>query len=1095
VSNLEHIKFKLQKFIIKFYLNELIRGTILFFTIGLLYLFFTVFIEFNFWLKPFARFVLFGVFILVEVILLFFYILLPIFKIMGFKKGISEIEASYIIGKYFSNVSDKLLNTIQLSVKSNRSELLEASIEQKSKDLQLIPFRNAINFSTNIKFLKFALIPVLVWLLVYLFGMLPIFSDSFLRVVHYNTQFEEPADFSFVILNKSLDVIEGGDLKVSIETLGDIFPVDAKIYFLNENYYLENDGPGKFEYTFSNLKESFDFYIESNNVLSKMYQINVLKTPVISNIKMVLEYPSYINRKSEVVVGSGNVIVPQGTLIKWQVESNQTESISYKSSINVSEEFVRNSKKNFSFSKKFVKTTSYEISTSNESLKNYESLQFLIEVKDDEFPKIVVHSNIDSLNANPIHFMGQLSDDFGLNELKLIYYNKNESNELESHNIEISKGMFSDFFYVFPESLSLQDGMDYEMYFEIYDNDAVNGRKKAKSRVFSYYNKTEGERKNEFIESQNEIIDEMKKGLDKSKDDVLQIKKLENAVQKKSGVDWNDKKMVEDFILRQNRYNEMFREQTNSIENKLKELKIDKKFQEKTNDLEERIKENKELLEQNKLMEELKELTDKLDKDELVSKLKEFSKKSKRKQQSLERLVELMKRFYVEQKLTKIQDEIFSIGTKEDELSKKNVEDNSVLDQLKINQDFDDLKKDFELLKKDNESLNRPIKFPIEKEELDDIGDELLKALDNLKLKNFENGLKHQKNAAKMMKNLSLLMEKSSMNMNGEMIDEDIDDLRKIIENLIEFSFQQENLLEKINGSSSLNSDLPSSLKRQNMLKEYFYHIDDSLYVLSLRLVKMGSIIQKEVSNVHYYLDESLVNFSDSNLDLGMSNQHFVINSSNILANSLSDLLQSMMNASPSFGDGKGNSQEFSLPDIIKKQGDLLSKMKQESGKGGENGNKKTGKGEEENGDGKGNRGEGLDDDIYNIYKEQVALRESLNDLLEMSNDKLDSNADDVFKQMEEIEKELLEKGFSSDVVNKMEKLNYELLKFDKAKKEQGEDTTRKSKTNNEIFNKRIIDKVKFQNQYFNYNEILNRQSLPLRTIYKKKVQEYFKKE
>ena len=81
MSNLEHIKFKLQKFIIKFYLNELIRGTILFFTIGLLYLFFTVFIEFNFWLKPFARFVLFGVFILVEVILLFFYILLPIFKI------------------------------------------------------------------------------------------------------------------------------------------------------------------------------------------------------------------------------------------------------------------------------------------------------------------------------------------------------------------------------------------------------------------------------------------------------------------------------------------------------------------------------------------------------------------------------------------------------------------------------------------------------------------------------------------------------------------------------------------------------------------------------------------------------------------------------------------------------------------------------------------------------------------------------------------------------------------------------------------------------------------------------------------------------
>ena len=53
----------------------------------------------------------------------------------------------------------------------------------------------------------------------------------------------------------------------------------------------------------------------------------------------------------------------------------------------------------------------------------------------------------------------------------------------------------------------------------------------------------------------------------------------------------------------------------------------------------------------------------------------------------------------------------------------------------------------------------------------------------------------------------------------------------------------------------------------------------------------------------------------------------------------------------------------------------------------------------------------------------------------------------------------------------------------------------RTSETNIQSFENRIINKLKLQNQYFNYNEILNRQSLPLRTIYKKKVQEYFKKE
>ena len=73
--------------------------------------------------------------------------------------------------------------------------------------------------------------------------------------------------------------------------------------------------------------------------------------------------------------------------------------------------------------------------------------------------------------------------------------------------------------------------------------------------------------------------------------------------------------------------------------------------------------------------------------------------------------------------------------------------------------------------------------------------------------------------------------------------------------------------------------------------------------------------------------------------------------------------------------------------------------------------------------------------------------------------------------------------------------MNYELLKLNKAKKDQGEDINRKSESSRLDFESRAIDKLKLKNEYFNYNEILNRQSLPLRSIYKKKVQEYFKTE
>ena len=50
----------------------------------------------------------------------------------------------------------------------------------------------------------------------------------------------------------------------------------ANYYFLNENYYIENKGLGKFEYTFSSIKKTFDFYLEANEVTSKYYQINMI---------------------------------------------------------------------------------------------------------------------------------------------------------------------------------------------------------------------------------------------------------------------------------------------------------------------------------------------------------------------------------------------------------------------------------------------------------------------------------------------------------------------------------------------------------------------------------------------------------------------------------------------------------------------------------------------------------------------------------------------------------------------------------------------------------------------------------------------------
>lgn len=305
LGNFKVIQSKLEQFIRRYYTNDLLKGAILFFAIGLLYLLFTLFIEYILWLGPSARAILFWVFVSVELGLFIRFIVWPLLKLFKLHKGIDYDEASNIIGKHFPEVSDKLLNVLQLQRNSEQSELLLASIEQKSAELKPVPFKLAINFNKNIKYLKYAAIPVLILLLTFITGHFSWFSDSYDRVVNYKTAYEPPAPFQFFVVNEDLQAIENKDFKLVVKTTGKIIPENAQIHYSGETYYLRQTDPGSFEYVFPQLKSAVSFTLSANRVLSKTYQLDVVNVPTLVNFEMVLDYPSYINRSDEVLKSPG----------------------------------------------------------------------------------------------------------------------------------------------------------------------------------------------------------------------------------------------------------------------------------------------------------------------------------------------------------------------------------------------------------------------------------------------------------------------------------------------------------------------------------------------------------------------------------------------------------------------------------------------------------------------------------------------------------------------------------------------------------------------------------------------------------------------
>ncbi|CAM1343331.1 DUF4175 family protein [Tenacibaculum aestuarii] len=1081
------IQQKLQQFSRKYYTNELIKGSILFVSLGLIYLFFTLFIEYFLWLQPTARTILFWLFIAVELFLLFRFICFPIFKIIGLQKGISFEEASKIIGNHFPEVQDKLLNVLQLQQTNLQSDLLAASIEQKSKELQPISFNKAIDFSNNKKYLKYILIPIFIWMLSLLTGTSEKLSQSLNRVVNHSVAYDPPAPFYFDLTAKDLRVIKGKDITIYFQTKGEVIPSEAKIHFNNQQYFLENEGNGLFSYTFSEVQVPISFFASANGINSQEYKLTIINTPSIQNISLHLQYPSYTKKGNETIRNTGNLNVPQGTFITWEIKTSETDTVTF---INKEKREIFTQKENdqFEFKKQLNESLHYQIATSNKNLKDYEQLQFSIDVVKDEYPTISVNSNIDSITRGNAQFAGQISDDYGFKKLEIVYYDKNNTQTIQSKSITINKENIQTFYFEFPGSLDLKEGINYEMYFQVYDNDIVNGSKKALSKKFSYRQKSEEEIEEEFLLEQKNYIENINNSLDQQQKSKKELEKIQFDLQNKKNINWNDQKKIQNLVKRQEQYKEMMQRQTQKLQENFSEKKEENEtLQEKKENLQKRIEELKKLDKQQKLLDELKKLADKLNKEELIKKTKELAEQNKQQERSLERILEMTKRFYVEQKMSQLANKLDELSKKQEDLSKQNTTKEK---QKEINTEFQKAKKELNELHKDNENLKQPMEIPSMENLEKKAQEELNKADENLENNQQQKAKENQKKASEKMQQMSQKMQQAMQSMSAEMEEENMEGLRQILENLITFSFDQEALMDEFSSTNSSHPNFGKNLQKQHQLKTYFEHIDDSLFVLSMRIPSISSKVQDQLAQAHYNLDQSLENFADNYFQNGISNQQYVMTSANTLADMLSNTLDAMQNPKPGNGKGKGKGKSFSLPDIIQQQNKLTEKMKEGMQKQNQ-GKPKDGKDGQKEGEGEGEKSDDLDGELYQIYKEQSQLREQLENAIKEGNGE-NKEAKKALKKMEQLENEILEKGFTQESINRMQQLNYELLKLDKATFEQNREKQRKSNTNLQEFNNNTSKELKFKKLFYNQTEILNRQSLPLRQNYKKKVQEYF---
>lgn len=1129
----QDILVKLEQFIKRYYTKQLIKGVFLFFTLGTLFWMAITYFEYILWLNESWRLTLFILFIVVESFLLYRYIIVPLLYLFRIKDGLDHKRASLLIGKHFSNVEDKLLNLLELSENEEKSDLLVASIEQRASSLGPVPFVEAVNFKESYKYAKYIVLPVALFCFIWITGDIVSFFNSHNRVIHYDVAYERPAPFSFQLMNNNLEVLDNQSLTIQVMTNGEVQPDEVRIVINNDELLMQRNGEF-YEYTFEAPVPATRFYFTTNGWNSKSYTIHSYRTPALVDFMLELDYPSYLDKASEVVTGTGNAEVPEGTIVRWNIQGNHVDDIKM---ITQDTTFFLNKEDNlFSASKRLFNDFDYELSTSNQKVSDFERLAYSLMVVRDQKATVHVDQVLDSLNPNQSYYVGQAADDYGLREVRLVCYPSDDIDNIQRISLETINTNVYQFYYTFPTGLTLEPGKNYKLYFEVVDNDGVRGGKVTKSEVFNATLYDDKELINKELEFQNSTINRMEESLDKLKRQEEVLSQINNAQKEEKTLSFEEKGQIKNFLQQQKLQEELMQKFSQDLKQSMDKNSgnsyMKKMLQERLDRQEAEAKRNAELLE------ELNKIADKIDKADLQRRLEELGKNQGKNSRNLEQILELTKRYYVTEKASQIAKELEEMAKEQDALSDDEIKEESKLEQEELNEAFKELADDIEELEKDNQKLKKPLELDTDGKKADVVKrdqEEAIKAIEDHqkaressqsdeKQKAEENAKKKQKSAAEKMRQMSESL-KTGASAGGSTDAEDAEMLRQVLDNLVVFSFKQESLFDDLQTADVEISQFSRTVKDQQNLKGLFEHVDDSLFALSLRRAELSEFVNEQISEVYYNIDKSLESIAENQIYQGASYQQYVINATNALADFLANVLDNMQeNMMP--GQGKGDGDDFQLPDIIKGQQSIQEKMngsgqkgkesggeeKNEGGKNeGQKGNQNPGEsgqnGIEENGEnnqngsqtepGSQSGGNGLGEmnleEVYEIYKEQQFLRENLERQLENMIRESDKNlAEKLIQQMEDFENDLLENGITERTRSKANIIQHQLLKLENASMEQGEKKERESRTNVGKFTNPVTTKPELLREYENDIEILNRQALPLRQNFEKKVKVYF---
>jgi uncharacterized protein DUF4175 len=677
MNNYEWLISRLDAFIRKYYANKVIRGSLVFLSCLLFYILSVSISEYFLYLPVWSRITIDSLFVALGLSSLVAWVIIPLAKMGRLGKVISHEQAANIIGRHFPEISDRLLNILQLRRHPDNNssrELAEASITQKIGQISVVPITKAIDLSKNRKYLPYLLPLVLAGVFI-LVAAPNVFREGSSRLLQPTKAFEKPSPFLFTIKNPSLIALRNADFTITVETKGIALPQEAFIEIGSERVPMQPLESHAFQYTFKNVTEQVNFRFYAAGFYSSSNTLKVVQRPVLKSFKVQINYPAYIGKPNETRTSLSDMTLPVGTTVTWALVTDHTDgaTIHFGAGTPVA---LNNSSSLFSYQYRFLNDTAYTITLNNKAAGVADSYRYQVQVIPDQFPVIQVQQFKDTVSGKQILLTGSAGDDYGITRVSFNYEisDKNKPVLSKSIPVKIAPGSMATFQQYFDiQSLNLQPGQKLTYYIEAWDNDGVHGSKASRSEVMSFLMYDEKQIDSAINENSKQINSGISNSASKTQQLQSDYKDAQTKMLQSNNLDWEQQQSLQEMMKKQmdlktnvENIKQRFEEQMQQSEQK----KYSDNLKDKQKELDKQLDNllNSELKEQ---LKKLQDLMQKLNKEQAVDAMKQMEQENKLFKMDMERMQELMKKYEMQMRMEDMANKMDELAKKERDLESK----------------------------------------------------------------------------------------------------------------------------------------------------------------------------------------------------------------------------------------------------------------------------------------------------------------------------------------------------------------------------------------------------------------------------------------